>query len=76
FDMIELKFSIEQLTKNCFNTYDDLLILPFDFKFDMNKFILYSNDQIVDLTLKGSQLVSLLIQNRGCFVSIEPLHEV
>lgn len=76
FDMIELKFRIEQLIKNCFKTNDDLILLPFDFKFDMKKFILYSNDQIVDLTLKESQLVSLLIQNRGFFVSIETLHEV
>ncbi|BAK73013.1 MAG: response regulator transcription factor [Arcobacter sp.] len=75
FDMIELKFRIEQLIKNCFKTNEDLIVLTNSFKFDVKKSILYKNDKIIDLTQKESELVALLVLNRGFFVSIETLHE-
>lgn len=75
FDMIELKFRIEQLIKNCFKTNEDMIVLQNSFKFDIKKSILYKNDKIIDLTQKESELVALLVLNRGFFVSIETLHE-
>lgn len=76
FDMIELKFRIEQLIKNsCFKTLDNFISLDLDFKFDVKKGILYKLNEIVDLSSKESEVVSFLIQNRGFFVSIETLHE-
>ena len=76
FDMIELKFRIEQLIKNsCFKTLDDFIPLLSDYKFDVKKNILYKENNIIDLSQKESELVSFLVQNRGFFVSIESLHE-
>jgi DNA-binding response OmpR family regulator len=76
FDMIELKFRIEQLIKNsCFKTLDDYILLLNDYKFDVKKNILYKENNIIDLSQKESELVTFLVQNRGFFVSIETLHE-
>lgn len=76
FDLIELKFRIEQLIKNsCFKTLDDVIKIPPNYKFDVKKNILYIDDSQVDLSFKESELVSFLVQNRGFFVSIETLHE-
>ena len=72
---IELKFRIEQLIKNSFKTNEDLILLSNNFKFDVKKSTLYLNDKLVDLTQKESELVSLLVLNRGFFVSIETLHD-
>ena len=76
FDLIELKFRIEQLIKNsCFKTLDDNIEIPPNYKFDVKKNILYKEKEQIDLSFKESELVSFLIQNRGFFVSIETLHE-
>ena len=75
FDMIELKFRIEQLIKNNFKTNEDLIELDNSFKFDIKKSILYKNDEAIDLSQKESEAVSLLVLNRSFFVSIETLHD-
>ena len=75
FDMIELKFRIEQLIKNNFKTNEDVINLENSFKFDVKKSILYKNDEAVDLSQKESEVVALLILNRSFFVSIETLHD-
>ena len=76
FDLIELKFRIEQLIKNsCFKTLDDNIDIPPNYKFDIKKNILYKEKEQIDLSFKESELVSYLVQNRGFFVSIETLHE-
>jgi DNA-binding response OmpR family regulator len=76
FDLIELKFRIEQLIKNsCFKTFDDFIQIVVDYEFDVKKNILYKDDIEIDLSFKESELVSFLVQNRGFFVSIETLHE-
>jgi DNA-binding response OmpR family regulator len=75
FDMVELKFRIEQLIKKSFNINEEMVILPNLFKFDVNKSILYKDEKQIDLSHKEAELVSLLIQNRSFFVSIETLHE-
>lgn len=76
FDLIELKFRIEQLIKNsCFKTFDDSIEIPPNYKFDVKKNILYKEKEQIDLSFKESELVSYLVQNRGFFVSIETLHE-
>lgn len=75
FDMIELKFRIEQVLKNSFKVNDDVIELQFGFKYSFKKSLLYQNEKIVDLSQKELELVSFLVQNRGFFVSIESLHE-
>jgi DNA-binding response OmpR family regulator len=76
FDLIELKFRIEQLIKNsCFKTLDDIIKVVPDYEFDVKKNILYKEKEQIDLSFKESELVSYLVQNRGFFVSIETLHE-
>ncbi len=76
FDLIELKFRIEQLIKNsCFKTFDDFIQIAVDYEFDVKKNILYKEKEQIDLSFKESELVSFLVQNRGFFVSIEILHE-
>ena len=76
FDLIELKFRIEQLIKNsCFKTFDDFIQIAVDYEFDVKKNILYKEKEQMDLSFKESELVSFLVQNRGFFVSIEILHE-
>lgn len=75
FDMIELKFRIEQLIKNNFKTNEDIIELENSFKFDVNKRILYKDDKVIDLSQKESELTAHLVLNRGFFVSIETLHE-
>ena len=76
FDLIELKFRIEQLIKNsCFRTLDDIIQIPLEYEFDVKKNILYKKNGQIDLSFKESELVSFLVQNRGFFVSIETLHE-
>uniref|UniRef100_UPI0040474956 response regulator transcription factor n=1 Tax=Aliarcobacter sp. TaxID=2321116 RepID=UPI0040474956 len=76
FDMIELKFRIEQLIKNsCFKSLDDFISLFVSYKFDIKKNLLFNEDTLIDLTQKESEVVSFLVQNRGFFVSIESLHE-
>lgn len=75
FDMVELKFRIEQLIKNHFQTSDDSITLHFDYKYNVKKSILSQNSLIVELTQKELELVAFLVQNRGFYVSIESLHE-
>ncbi|WP_418186041.1 response regulator transcription factor [Aliarcobacter vitoriensis] len=75
FDMIELKFRIEQVIKNHFQVNDDFIELDLDFKYSVKKSLLYKDDDIVDLSSKEIELVAFLVQNRGFFTSIESLHE-
>ncbi len=77
FDLIELKYRIEQIIKSqCFGTSEDVIKLYDDYSFDVKTNTLYENEVIIELTQKERNLVSLLIQNRGVYVSIETLHEV
>ncbi|PLY05809.1 MAG: DNA-binding response regulator [Arcobacter sp.] len=77
FDLLELKYRIDQLVQSkCFDSNENFIKLYDIYKFDIQKNILYKNEKIVDLTQKESEVVSLLIQNRGIYVSIESLHEV
>ncbi len=77
FDLIELKYRIEQIIKSqCFGTSEDVIKLYDNYSFDVKTNTLYENEVIIELTQKERNLVSLLIQNRGVYVSIETLHEV
>jgi len=76
FDLIELKYRIEQLIKNkCYASDKNMIILGQKFIFDIQKKILYKDKEAVDLTQKESQVLDFLIQNREFYVSIESLHE-
>lgn len=75
FDLIELKYRIEQLIKsNCFSSNENIIKLK-GYSFDIQKSILYKNEKSIELTQKESEVLSFLIQNRGIYVSIESLHE-
>lgn len=75
FDLIELKYRIEQLIKsNCFSSNENIIKLN-DYCFDIQKSILYKNKKPIDLSNKESKVISFFIQNRGTYVSIENLHE-
>lgn len=75
FDMIELKFRIEQLIKSHFKSSEACIDLSCGFKYNIQKSILYKGEELIDLSSKELELVSFLVQNRGFFVSIEALHE-
>ena len=75
FDLIELKFRVEQQIKSSFKSSVEQIYLAFGFSFCLDKMLLYKNDIVVDLSQKELELVSFLVQNRGFFVSIESLHE-
>lgn len=76
FDLIELRYRIDQLIKNkCFDSLNNIISLFDNFAFDIQKNILYKKQIPIDLTQKESEVISFLIQNRGFYVSIESLHE-
>lgn len=76
FDLIELRYRIDQLIKNkCFASDENRIILHDNFTFDIQKNILYKKQKAIDLTQKESEVISFLIQNRGFYISIESLHE-
>lgn len=76
FDLIELKYRIDQLIKNkCFDSDKNMIVLDDTFVFDIQKNLLYKEKKIVDLTQKESEVINFLIQNRGVYVSVESLHE-
>jgi two-component system, OmpR family, response regulator len=77
FDLIELKYRIEQIIKSqCFKSDENIIQLYGKYSFDIKENILYQGDLIIDLTQKEKEVVSLLIQNRGIYIPIENLHEV
>lgn len=76
FDLIELRYRIDQLIKRkCFDSLENMISLLDNFTFDIQKSILYKKQKPIDLTQKESEVISFLIQNRGFYVSIESLHE-
>lgn len=77
FDLIELQCRIEQLIKSkCFNSDQNLIDLYHNYSFDIKQNILYKENNIVELTQKENEVISLLIQNRGIYLSIETLHDI
>lgn len=70
----ELKYRIEQVLKlHYFNSNNNKINIQKDFSFDISTKTLYKNEQIVNFTKKEQEIVSLLISNKNCFVSIEQL---
>ena len=51
-------------------------IMNENYSFNIQKNILYKDLDAIELTQKESEVISLLIQNRGVYLSIESLHEV
>lgn len=77
FDLIELKYRVEQLIQSkCFESDENLISLSSNYSFDIQKNILYKQNSIVDLTQKELEVISVLIQNRGVYISIESLHNL
>jgi DNA-binding response OmpR family regulator len=76
FDLIELRYRIDQIIKNkCFDSDENKIVLYDNFLFDIQKNILFKEQEVVDLTQKESEVISFLVQNRGFYISIESLHE-
>jgi len=76
FDLLELKYRIDQLIKDkCFNANNNIIKIYENYTFDIQKNILYKEQKPIDLTQKESEVISFLIQNRGFYISIESLHE-
>jgi DNA-binding response OmpR family regulator len=77
FDLIELKYRIEQIIKmGCFQSDEDTIILDDSYSFNITSEQLKKEQDIIELTQKEQEVVSLLIQNRGTYLSIETLHEI
>lgn len=76
FDLIELRYRIEQLVKNkCFTSDENNITLYDNYIFDIQKNILFKENTPIELSQKEMEVITLLIQNRGFYVSIESLHE-
>jgi len=76
FDLIELRYRIDQLIKNnCFSSTENKIQLENNYLFNISEKALYKENKRVDLTLKESEVISFLVQNRNVYVSIESLHE-
>lgn len=75
FDLIELKYRVEQIIKrNCFLSNQNIIEIK-DYKFDIKKNTLFFKEKNVELTQKEIEVISFLIRNRGVYISIESLHE-
>jgi len=76
FDLIELRYRIDQLIKNkCFESDENRIVLHSNYIFDIKKNTLYKENKSIDLTQKEIMVISFLIQHRGSYISIESLHE-
>jgi hypothetical protein len=69
------KFEIAPVLAVMNNGVRDCIELELGFKYNIQKSLLYRDEELVDLSAKELELLSFLVQNRGFFVSIESLHE-
>ena len=76
FDLAELKFRVEQVVKTqCFTSTDELIELPFEYKYDVKKMKLILKDEGVTLAKTEAKILELLIKQRGSVVSCEMFWE-
>jgi len=76
FDIDELVLRIESILKRPFSHHNSsILELGNGFCFDMVKKALYKNDNVISLTNKEGELLALLLQKQGCFISQEEIFE-
>lgn len=77
FELKELKYRIEYTIKtHCFKSSEDVVDVDEQYCFNTLTKTLQKNSKNVDLSAHESELVSYLIQNIGCFVSLDTLQQV
>jgi DNA-binding response OmpR family regulator len=70
FDLVELKIRVEQVVKiHCFSSTTDMINLPFEYKYNTKKMELLLNNKRINLSKRETNILKLLIKNRGSNVS-------
>jgi DNA-binding response OmpR family regulator len=76
FDLAELKLRVEQVIQlHCFSSSDDVIELPFDYKYDTKKMQLSLVDDVIDLGKTETKMLELLIKHRGSVVNYDMFWE-
>jgi len=71
FDLSELKLRIQQAIRaNCFRASETIVDLSHGYQYDLERFLLRREEKEVKLTRTESQVVALLVKNRGNVVTI------
>ncbi|SFV64304.1 PUTATIVE TWO-COMPONENT REGULATOR [hydrothermal vent metagenome] len=76
FDLAELRIRVEQAIKlHCFSSSNDMLELPFEYRYNTKKRELFLDNKAIELTKTETKILELLIKNRGSTVSYEMFWE-
>lgn len=77
FDLIELFLRVRQALKsNCFQTNDDFIELPQNFRYNVTTFELFLDSEPIPLSKKDKEILNLFIIHRNKVVSFEMLYEL
>lgn len=77
FDLIELLLRVRQALKsNCFQTNDDFIELPQNFRYNVTTFELFLDSEPIPLSKKEKEILNLFIIHRNKVVSFEMLYEL
>jgi len=76
FDLIELQLRVQQALKsNCFKTENNLLQLPYDYKYDVINRKLISLSGEIQLSKTENDILTLFIKHRNQIVTFAMLYE-
>lgn len=76
FDLIELYLRVQHALKaNCFQTEDNFLQLPQNFRYDLTNYELIQDETVIPLSKTENDILNLFLQNRNKVVSFEMLYE-
>jgi len=77
FELKELQYRVDYIIKtHNFKTNEDLIQIDDLYRYDIKKNILLKDAKSVDLSTIEINLVSYLIENKGCYVSLDTLQNV
>lgn len=72
FDLLELKLRVEQAIKlHCFSSIEDIIELPFGYRYHTQKMKLMLNDEMILLGKTEMKILELLIKYSGTVVTYE-----
>ncbi len=72
FDLAELKLRVEQVIKiHCFSSIDEYIELPFGYSYDVKRMKLIFEEESVPLAKTETNILELLIKQRGHVVTYE-----
>ncbi|BAF70938.1 two-component response regulator [Nitratiruptor sp. SB155-2] len=72
FDLKELEVRLKNVLKReCFGANKEMVELPNNYTYDLERFELRQNGEVVSLTKQEKRILELLIKQRGSIVSIE-----